>query len=197
MLLDRSFRLAFASFSTLFVVVAAVTLPAQIGLAAAFRDEITVRNLTPDIRTFPEHRQVHRVGRAQLAEYRFAYWSLTALEILLLPLFAGAARRVIEVDGSGAVATAPDAWAHSLGRAKMAAPADAAPLVVAAAVSVAVGVLCRQIGMLLVEPISPSAAYLGVGAAEGLARAAAAPFFLAAWTCSARGPAAEDAPEPR
>jgi hypothetical protein len=48
-------------------------------------------------------------------------------------------------------------------------------------ISIAVGVLCRLIGLTLVDPLAPDAMWLGVGLVEGVSRSLAAPFFLACW----------------
>lgn len=188
MFLDRSLKSALANFSTLVLVVALITVPAQLILAVVFRSEIAVQNLAPQISTFPNHLQLHSVGPPQLTEYRLAYWGVTAFEILLLPLFTGAGRRVLEVDAAGGVPTVVDAWSNSLRGAKFASASDAGPLVAGAAIAVAAGLLCRLIGMLLVDPLGADSAYLGVGLVEGVSRALAAPFFLGPWVVSGGAP---------
>lgn len=179
-MLERRLRLAFASYSTLFLLAAVITLPVHIGLAAAFKDEIAVRNLAPEIENFPKTRQVHGVGKIQLRNYATAYWVVTLGEILALPLLAGMARKAMETDAKGGVSTLPGS---RRGGAPLLKPsASAAETAAAFVIAVAVVWLCRQIGMLLVEPVGPQASWVAVGTVEGVARAAGAPFFFAAWT---------------
>jgi hypothetical protein len=190
MLLNRAFRYAFRNFSTLFLLVAMITVPLQMGYAIAFRSVIAVNDLQPYIERFPPHREVRGVGREQLAQARLTYWSLTALEIAMLPLLVGAARRVIEVDSQGRLPGVADAWRHAFRRtgSKPWPPSKEAGVafVVAGLVTVAVAVLCRLIGSLLIEALGTSVAFAGVGVVEGVSRAVAAPFFLTPWAVARR-----------
>jgi hypothetical protein len=180
-MLDRSLRSAFANFSTLVLAVALITVPVQLVLAMVFRNEIALSNLASQIASLPGYVQVHSVGPADLEHYRIAYWAVTGAEIALFPLFARAARRIVEVSASGGVPTVVDAYRYAFGRGRSVSRRGAVALVGGAVISIAVGVLCRLIGLTLVDPLAPNAMWLGVGLVEGVSRSLAAPFFLACW----------------
>lgn len=181
-MIDRAFRLLVRNYWSVFFVVAAVTVPLHVVYATIYHDVIAVADLHADIEQFPPLRQVHGVGRSQLDHARLAYWIVWAIEIALIPLFLRATRRVVEADISGRVAGAADGWRGALSRrrdgAALGAPAGPGPLIVGAAVTAVVFMLVSGIGSLVVEPIGDDRAFAGLGLAEGIARAAAAPFAL-------------------
>lgn len=179
-MVDRALRLTVRNFWTLFFVVGAVTVPLQVAYATAWHNVIAVRELHDDIAQFPPLRQVHSVGRDQLHDARLAYWVVVAVELALLPLLIRAARRVIESDARGELPSAPDAWRGALARggSLLRALARPGPLITGAVVALAVGALVTAAGRLLVEPVGDERAFAAVGLVDGVARAAAAPFFL-------------------
>jgi hypothetical protein len=179
-MVDRAFRLLVRNYWSIFFVVAAVTVPLQIAYATIWHDVIAVSDLHADIEEFPPLRQVQGVGRTQLDQARLAYWVLWAVEIALIPLFLRATRRVLETDARGGVASALDGWRAALtrragGGLRLGRPAA---VVAGAAAATLVFVLLGGIGSLVVEPLADGYAFAGVGLAEGVARAAAAPFLL-------------------
>lgn len=115
-MLDRAFRDAFRSFSTLFVVVAIVTVPLHLAYAFTFRNVIATGEIHAQIREFPNYRQVRSVGPEQLTHSSIAFWVLTGLELALMPVAVKATRRVLEIEEHGGVATAPDAWRQAVGK---------------------------------------------------------------------------------
>ena len=188
-MVDRALRLTVRNFWTLFFAVAAVTVPLQLAYATAWHNVIAVRELHADIARFPPLRQVHSVGRSQLHDARLTYWVIVAVELVLLPLFVRAARRVVETDAAGGVPSALDALRGAFARgggSVLRALARPGPLVTGLAVAVAVGALASAAGHLLIEPVGDDRAFAAVGLVDGVARALAAPFFLviaalAAW----------------
>ncbi|HEY7876479.1 MAG TPA: hypothetical protein VIG64_15295 [Actinomycetota bacterium] len=180
-MIERAFRLTTRIYWSVFFLVATLTVPLHVLYATIFRNVIAVSDLHADIEAFPPLRQVHGVGREQLGHARLAYWILWAIEIAALPLLVRAARRISDVDAKGGVPSAADGWGHLVSagaKGILRAFRRPGPLLVGLAIAAAVYALTRTIGGLLVEPLSDDRAFAGVGLVEGVARAAAAPFFL-------------------
>jgi hypothetical protein len=180
MLLDRAFRATVRNFSTLFLLVAIVTVPLHVAHAYVFRRVIAVSELHPAIERFPRARKVSGVGRAELTEARTSYLVLNLFEVALLPLVARAAARAMAADRSGGVPTVMRALAprgHST-RAVSWRLVSPGTLAVALAVAVVVTWLARAAGLILVEPLPSTSSWAGVGVVEGLCRAVGAPFFV-------------------
>ena len=188
MFVDRALRSTFRNFVTLFFVAACLTVPLHVGKSFLFRRVESVRNLHGDIEAFPGGRQVRSVGRVQLAQARRAALVVTAIEIVLIPILAGAARQVVDRDRGGGVPTVADAWVHCLP------PILPGPRVLRRAGAVAAGLgaglavvwLVQSTGAILVEPLGPTVVFAGIGLVEGVSRAAGAPFFLVPLALSAR-----------
>lgn len=181
-MLDRAFRDAFRNFSTLFLVVATVAIPIHLAYAFAFRNVIATHEIHPQIREFPNYRQVRSVGPKQLTHASIAFWAITGLEVIVvLPLAVKATRRVLAVEEEGGVATAPDAWRDAF---RKTGPHTFAP---ASLPGVAIAVIAAFVLVTLVEIAFLTAAELvgarnnwaTVGTVQGVARAAAVPFVLA------------------
>ena len=181
MLLDDAWRLAFRQFSTLFLIVAVVTIPLHLGYSFTFRNAIAVREFHTAIERFPEYRKVRGVGPTELRTARLAYVSLNVVELLLLPLAVGAAARVAAVDRQAGIPTVTDSWSASVRQLRaLGHPARGLLAVaVAAVVAVSIGLLVQRIGLLVAATMSPDVAFVPVGVVEALARAVGAPFFLA------------------
>ena len=192
-MLDRAFRAAFRSFSTLFLVVAVVTIPLHLIYSFTFRNVIATTEIHGEIERFPNYRQVRSVGPRELRDAAVGSWILAGLELALVPLGVRAVRRVIEVEDAGGVATVPDAWRTALSRRGSSARSSTQNLPAAAigvVVALVLGFLVGRIGAVLTQPLTPDFSWLGHGAVGAIARAAAAPFALAALT----GPAAKGHP---
>jgi hypothetical protein len=198
-MLDRAFRRAFRSFSTLFLVVAIVTIPAHLVFSFVFRDVIATRDIHQQISEFPNYRQVRNVGPKDLTAARFAYWGLCALEVALIPLAMRATRRVIDVEERGGVATAPDAWRHAFDRSDRSDrdgtrrfdPASLPALGVAVFVAFVLGFLIERAGLMVVEALPDDIAWAATALVQATARAGAAPFALSAFVS---GRIAKEAP---
>jgi hypothetical protein len=188
-MLDRAWRATFRNFSTLFLVVAVVTIPLHLTLSYLFRDAIAVGELHPQIAELPRRLQVHGVSAKVLD--RFHLWTLgvVALEVVLIPLFARASARVVEVDAAGRLPSATDAWMHAARTAGGAAHALAhlVNLAMGVAVAVATGWLWRAIGLTLAAPLPDEIVWAAVGAVEGAAWGVGLPFLLVCINLSSRG----------
>ena len=199
MLLDRSLRATFANYSTLLLIAAVVFVPLQIGCSYVYRNVIATTEIHDQIREFPtESRQVKSVGKPQLERARLAFLGADVLGLLLLPLMVRAARRAQEVDSSGGVATALDAWRHigSDGRKRSWDKGTIGTVVAATLIGLAVGFFLQQIGLLLSAPVGDDRAYVPVGLSRALARSAGVPFVLMAVNL-ARVAKADHQPEPK
>lgn len=190
-MLDRALRLAFANFSTLFFVVALVTVPLHVLHGFAFHRTVALADFHDDIASYPEGRRVEGVSSTDVRAYRLSGWALSAAELLLLPLAVRATRRVLQVHAEGGAPGVLDAWRHALAEqiehppgAGRAFGALALPLLLA----LACGWLVRTIGLLVADPLPPSWWFAPFGLIEGLSRAAGAPFFLTAAALSATRP---------
>jgi hypothetical protein len=182
--LDNAFRLAARNFSTLFLFVAAIALPLHFAHSAAFRNVIEVAELHQQIEGFSQDERVRGVGPADLTRYRAFGLALAAIQLALLPAFVRGTERVIRIDADGGLPTTVEAFRGAWGRSP---PEDGArrrphvPTVLAAAAfALLLGWILRRAGLLVVSVLSPPVAFVGVGAVEALARAAAAPWFLVA-----------------
>ncbi len=180
-MLDRAFRDTFRNLSTLFLVVAVITVPLHLVYSFAFRNVIATRDIHAQIREFPNYRQVRSVGPQQLTHASIAFWVLTGMELALVPLAVKATRRVLEVEEQGGVATTPDAWRHAL-RKREGGRTFAPRAIPAAAIAV---IAAFVLGTLLEVTLLTAAELVGardnwtvVGTVSGVARAATVPFVL-------------------
>ncbi|MDQ3216818.1 MAG: hypothetical protein M3Q18_02965 [Actinomycetota bacterium] len=181
MLADRALRAAFSNFSTLFLLAATITLPLHLTHGYLFREVYEVRDLHPVIEQFPKGRRIARVSPRRLQRSRSAATIVLVAELALLPLLAGAALRVVRTHQEGGVPTALRSWRGVRDLLRLgAAGSKPGVVVVGAAVALAVGWLARTTGLILAEPVPNSWAWLAISGVEALARAAAAPFLVAA-----------------
>lgn len=180
MLLDRCFRAVWRNYSTLFLIVATVTVPLNLAYAVTFRAVLAVNDLHPAIARFPPSRRVLGVGRDQVFTARLAFVAVVLVEILVAPLLARAAQRVLITDSSGAVPTATSAWRHPGRRAVLLRPhpQGLGPLVAAGLFTALVTWLAVIMGLDASEAVGPSARYIAVGLAGGLAPALGGPFVV-------------------
>ncbi|CAN5457570.1 hypothetical protein BH18ACT16_BH18ACT16_16830 [soil metagenome] len=186
MLADRALRAAFSNFSTMFLLAAMIALPIQVTPGYLFPNVYEVRDLHPVIEQFPNGRRIARVSPRRLQRSRNVATVVWVVEIALLPLLAGAALRVVRTNQEGGVPTALRSWrgVREIPR-LLAARSKLGVVVVGAAGALAVGWLARTIGLILAEPIPDSWAWLAISGVEGLARAAGAPFLVAALAVAA------------
>ncbi|HZJ49617.1 MAG TPA: hypothetical protein VFF07_01930 [Actinomycetota bacterium] len=186
MLADRALRAAFSNFSTLFLLAATIALPLHLTHGYLFQEVYEVRDLHPVIEAFPKGRRIARVSPRRLQRSRNVATVVLVAELALLPLLAGAALRVVRTHEEGGVPTALGSWrgVRDIPR-LLAARSKPGVVVVGAAVALAVGWLAQTTGLILAEPVPDSWAWLAISGVEGLARAAAAPFLVAALAVAA------------
>ncbi|MDQ3766596.1 MAG: hypothetical protein M3346_04540 [Actinomycetota bacterium] len=183
-MLDNVLRIVFRNFSTLFLVVAMLIVPVHLAYSFIYKDVAQVEELHPYIENLPRGRQVQNVGRAVLAEARRRFVWVTVAQALLLPLLAGATRRVVGVDAAGGLPGVIDAYRHLLskrvGPARRTASWGPRLAAVASGVVLAlvIGWLVQTIGFLFAEVGPDGARWLIAGMTRATAFAAAAPFAL-------------------
>jgi hypothetical protein len=183
--LSNVLRIVFRNFSTLFLVVAVLLVPVHLAYTFIYKDVAQVEELHPYIENLPRGRQVQGVGRAVLADARRKFVWVTVAELLLLPLLAGATRRVLAVDHAGGLPGVWDAYRHLLS--KQGVPARTGswgPRLVTVGSGVVfalvIGWLVQTIGFLGAEVGPDGARWLIAGLTRAIAFAAAAPFGLVA-----------------
>ena len=181
-MLDRSFRLVFRNFSTLFLAVAVVTVSLHLVYSFIFKDVIALRELHPYIAELRPGRFVRKVGADELATARTAFVVMTILQIALLVPLMAVVSRILQVDAEGGIPSVVDGYRRlGEGRRRLSARALRAhvpSLMGALAVAIVTGVLVERAGLLLTEPIGATFAWAAVGVVQGAARAVAAPLLL-------------------
>ena len=173
-MLERALSKTFGEIATLFLVSCAFTLPIYFIHASIFREVHRVAELSPEIREFPEGRQVRGVAAIDLERERLTLWLVVALTLLFLTLVARAAQRIHGLAEAGGVPTVRDALRHVTaprGPGRVAAGSVA----MSAGIGAIFGLLILRIGTLITEMGSDEIAWAGTG----LTRAAAAAIFLA------------------
>jgi hypothetical protein len=184
MLLDRAARSTVRNYSTLLLVCFVVLLPLELVSSLLHRDAIAVRDLHPYIEDLPGDQKVRGVGENEIRAAEEQRLFVTGLELVLLPLFLSAARRVLEAEGEGRLPTATDAWRRGL------APFRPGPLpsagnwgavLVALVFALSVGYAGYQAGRLLSEVFPDRFAFVILGTVEALSRSLALPWFLVTW----------------
>lgn len=179
-MLDRALGKTFANLSTLLLLACVFTLPIHLVHAYVFKEALAVAEIGPEIRAFPEGRQVRGVAKEDLDGERKALLIVLGIEVLLLPAAYRATRRVIEVSDEGGVATVIDAWTHLRSTARS--EVSQGPVAVAAVVGLVGAWLVWMIGNLLSDMVSADLTW----ALTGLTRA----FSVALFTAIACGVAA-------
>ena len=172
-MLDRALGKTFTNLSTLLMLACVFTVPIHLVHAYVFREVIAVAELGPEIRAFPEGRQVRGVSKGDLDNERNSLVIVIAFEMLLLPIAYRAARRVIEVDEQGGVPTAVDAWTHL--RTAPRGGLSPGPTAIAGVIGLVGAWLVWTIGSQLADRASADMAW----AVTGLTRAASVALFTA------------------
>ena len=172
-MLDRALAKTFANLSTLLLLACVFTLPIHLVHAYVFREALAVAELSPEIRTFPEGRQVRGVAKGDLEQERISLVIVIGFEMLLLPFAFRAARRVFEVDDEGGVPTTVDAWSHW--RSTPQGGLLPGPTAIAAVIGLVAAWLVWGIGSQLADMASADMAW----AVTGLTRASSVALFTA------------------
>jgi hypothetical protein len=180
MSLDRSLRTTLENYATLFLFVACVTVPVQVGYMFVFRDVVAVREIHEGIEELRGEPRVRDVGRSEIESYRTAGLWTGLATVALLPLLAGGTRCVVTASRRGELPLVRRAWAGCLAGWRAPAGQGARPrdLAVGLAVGIAVAWLVGSAGTLLVEPVPRGVAFGPLGLVRGAALAAGAPFLL-------------------
>jgi hypothetical protein len=177
---DLALRATFRNFATLFLIVAAVTVPLHVVHAFLYRDVEAVRDIRDEIAELEPDDPVREVTSNDLDAYRTTSLWIVAAEIALVPLLAGAARDVLSADSRSELPGVGSAWAHSLSAWRTSTDSEVSFSAVAVGLGMAAAVasMAGQITAFLAEPIPPDVAFGPLGLGRGVAYALGAPFFL-------------------
>ena len=165
---DSALAKTFATFSTLFLVACLVTVPLHEIHAYVFKDALAIREIAPEVATFPEGRQVRGVDKSDIDSER--KWLLIVLiaEAALTSIVYRAARRVITVSDSGGVPGVLDAYTH-LGSHDGTGPPPVGGASLGVILGCVFGWLVWTIGDLVADVASPDMTWAVVGLTRGLA----------------------------
>lgn len=186
MSLDRVFRLTFRNLSTLFLLVATVSVPLHLGYGIVFWDVVEVRELHDEIENFPPQVAVKGVGPKHLREARAALAGVVAVELGLILLLTRATARIVDVDEDGGVPTVFDAWSHIRSPAGRPGGSGISTFLVALGFSVVVGILAYLLLGSIADFLSGSVFVLAGPLSLAGAIALGAPFALIGWVMGAR-----------
>lgn len=195
-MVDQAFRATLRNFSTLFLLVAVVTVPLHVAYSVVFANVIETRELHDVIETFPEARQVRGVGKSRLNQARVGLALVTLIELASIPFLARGTRRVLQREAENALPTVRDGLrAMREGSVPLPGAGRAGPVIVALVVGAAFAIMIERIGLLALEFVSDARSFPFFGLMQGVARAAGAPFFLVTLVMSGRGKPAEETPD--
>ena len=189
MLPDRALKATFRNFSTLFLLAALVTLTAHLVHGFIFRDVLEVDELHRFVKGLTPGRTVNGVGRSDLNAAVTWSRAVVAVEILLLPLLIGAARRAMDRDERGEVPTVIDALRHPRSGARLSFRFNGGELgtvLFGAVLGAATWLLAVQLGLLIGEPLPDRWNFLSFSLAYGVAEALGLTFFLGALITAGR-----------
>lgn len=186
MSLDRVFRLAFRNLSTLFLLVATVSVPLHVGYAVVFRDVVEVRELHDEIEDFPPQVAVKGVGPDDLGRARAAFAGVVAVELGLILLLTRAAARILDVDEGGGVPTVLDAWGHVRLPAGRPGGSGIWIFLIALAFALGTGILAYRLVTSVTDLLTGSVAVLVGPLTLAAAIALGVPFALVGWVVGAR-----------
>ena len=193
MSLDSTLRFVFRNFATLFLLVALFAVPLHVGRAFAYRRVVGMWELHPAIAELPPDQFVRGIGAGDLQTAQGALLAVILIELALIPLLAGAARRIAQREGDGRLSTVTDSLSHSLAAWRRPAPnCTTGTLAAGVLLAGAVGTLVYGAGSLVAEPVPEVVAFVPIGLAQGLAAAVAAPFFLVPLALLPRSAKGED-----
>jgi hypothetical protein len=166
-MLDTALGKAFTHLATLILVALVFALPVHVVQAYLSREVYAVQEIGPEIRAFPEGRQVRGVAASDFDRERNWLLFCFGIDLLFAPLAYRAARRVIEIDDRGGVPGVVDAWTHvrSVGSPR---PAPG-PVLVALSIGLLSSWFVWKIGGVLGDMASADSAWVVVGLTRALA----------------------------
>lgn len=189
MLPDQALRTTFRNYSTLFLLVALVTVTTHLVYGFIFHDVLEIDELHRFVRGLQGGRTVNGVSSSDLERAEAWRWAVQGVQLFFLPLLVGAAKRVIERDHKGEVPTVLDALRHPRSAEKLSfrfGGAEITTVALGTALAVATWWLALRIGLLVAEPLPDPWNFIGLPLAEGVAQALGIPFFLGAVVTAGR-----------
>ena len=168
------------NFAALFLFVCVVTVPLHLIYSLVFSNVIETREIHDVIETFPEARQVRGVGTSRLNQARVGFVLLTLIELGSIPFLARGTKRILEVADQDGMTTVPEGLEAIRSEQTPRLGLDnAGPVLTAAVLGLAIGILVERSGLAALEFVSDARSFPFYGLVQGVARAAGAPFLLA------------------
>jgi hypothetical protein len=169
-MLDRALAKTFSELSTLILVACVFTIPLHIGHAYLFKDELSVREMAPEIEALEEGQRVRGMTAGDVDKERTWLAILIVVELLASALVYRAAHRVFAVGERGDVPGVPDAYRH-LGQTGPGWPPPLPPVAILVAIAGLTAWLLLTIGTRIADMAPADLAWVGVGAARAVAMA--------------------------
>lgn len=169
-MLDRALAKTFSELSTLILVACVLTVPLHLGHAYLFKDELSIREMGPEIGALDEGQRVRGVTAGDVDEERTWLAIVVLLEVMASVLVYRAAHRVFSIAESGGVPGVADAYRHLGGSGGGALP-SLAPVAVLVAIAGFAAWLLLSIGTRVADMAPAELAWVGVGATRAVAMA--------------------------
>ena len=169
-MLDRALAKMFADLSTLILIACVLTAPIHLVHSYVFKDELSVREMGPEIDSLDEADRIRGVNRAEIEVERTWLAIVVVLELLTTPLVARAAQRVYSVSDQGGVPRVTDAFSDLRSDAGLGRP-PIGPLAVIVVLGGLTAWLVLTIGTRVADMAPADLAWVGIGSARALAMA--------------------------
>ena len=169
-MLDRALAKMFADLSTLILIACVLTAPVHLVHAYAFKDQLSVREMGPEIDSLDEADRIRGVNRAEIEVERAWLTIVVVLELLTTPFLARAAQRVYSVSEEGGVPGVMDALGDLRSGSGIGRP-PIGPLAVIAVLGGLTAWLVLTIGTRVADMAPADLAWVGIGSARALAMA--------------------------
>jgi hypothetical protein len=169
-MLDRALAKMFSEISTLILVACVFTVPVHLVHAYVFKDELSVRELGPEIAELDERSRVRGVDTGDVGLERRWLAIVVMVELAASAIVFRAARRVYSVGDAGGVPGVADAY-RNLGSTGPTALPRLAPVAVLTVVAGLTAWLLLAIGGRIADMAPADLAWVSVGAARAVAMA--------------------------
>ncbi len=169
-MLDRALAKMFSELSTLILVACVFTVPIHLGHAYVFKDELSVREMGPEIDALGEGQRIRGVTAGDVGQERTWLAILVLVELAASAIVYRAARRVFLVGDGGGVPGVADAYTH-LGAGGRARLPSLAPVAVLAVIAGVTAWLLLAIGTRVADMAAADFAWVGIGGTRAVAMA--------------------------
>lgn len=167
-MLDRALARMFADLSTLILVACVFTVPIHLVHTYVFQDELSVREMGPEIDALDERQRIRGVNSGDVQLERTWLAILVLVELLTIPVVSRAAQRVYSVSDEGGVPGVMDAYSHLRSGDRIRIP-PIGPLAVIVVLGGLTAWLVLTIGTRIADMAPADLAWVGVGSARAVA----------------------------